>query len=156
VIGLAFAAAFSHRPLLLTGTAAIIVIAFVVRSLPYAVRSGVAALGQLHGSLDEASTCMGASDAQTFRRVLLPLMRPAIAAGMIFTFTRSVTTLSAVIFVVSPHWSLVTPAILSQMDRGDVGEAAALSVILVLLVLAAIHGTPLLFGRDWRERQRGA
>jgi iron(III) transport system permease protein len=156
VIGLGFAAAFSHRPVLLTGTAAIIVIAFVVRSLPYTVRSGVAALGQLHRSLDEASVCMGATAVQTLRRVLLPLVRPAIAAGMIFTFTRSVTTLSAVIFVVSPHWSLVTPAILSQMDRGDVGEAAALSVILVALVLAVIHGTPLLFGRDWRERARQA
>lgn len=156
VVGLGLALAFSQRPLLLTGTAAIIVIAFVVRSLPYTVRSGVAAFGQLHRSLDEASVCMGATQAQTLRRVLLPLVRPAIVAGMIFTFTRSVTTLSAVIFVVSPHWSLVTPAILSQMDRGDVGEAAALSMILVVLVLAAIHGTPRLFGRDWRERQRGA
>lgn len=154
VIGLGFALAFSHRPLLLTGTAAIIVIAFTVRSLPYTVRSGVVALGQLHRSLDEASMCMGATQGQTLARVLLPLLRPAIVAGMIFTFTRSVTTLSAVIFVVSPHWSLVTPAILSQMDRGDVGEAAALSVILVVLVLAVIHGVPRLFGRDWRDRPR--
>ena len=81
---------------------------------------------------------------------------PARWCRVIFSpcFTRSVTTLSAVIFVVSPHWSLVTPAILSQMDRGDVGEAAALSVILVVLVLAVIHGVPRLFGRDWRDRPR--
>jgi iron(III) transport system permease protein len=110
----------------------------------------VAAFDQLHRSLDEASTNMGATAGQTLWRVLLPLVRPAVLAGMIFTFTRSVTTLSAVIFVVSPHWSLVTPAILSQMDRGDVGEAAALSVILVILVLIVIHGVPRLFGRDWR------
>jgi iron(III) transport system permease protein len=151
VIGLAFALAFSHRPLLLTGTAAIIVIAFTVRSLPYGIRSGVAALNQLHRSLDEASTTMGASRGQTLWRVLVPLVRPALVAGMIFSFTRSVTTLSAVIFVVSPHWSLVTPTILSQMDRGDVGEAAALSVIVVLMVLVVIYGVPRLFGRDWRE-----
>jgi iron(III) transport system permease protein len=74
-----------------------------------------------------------------------------LVAGMIFSFTRSVTTLSAVIFVVSPHWSLVTPMILSQMDRGDVGEAAALSVLVVLVVLLVIHGVPRLFGRDWRK-----
>ena len=152
VIGLAFALAFNHRPLLLTGTAVIIVIAFTVRSLPYTIRSGVVAMDQLHRSLDEASMSMGATSGQTLWRVLLPLVRPAIVAGMIFTFTRSVTTLSAVIFVVSPHWSLVTPAILSQMDRGDVGEAAALSVILVLLVLIVIHGVPRLFGRDWRAQ----
>jgi iron(III) transport system permease protein len=94
---------------------------------------------------------MGASRGQTLWRVLVPLVRPAVVAGMIFSFTRSVTTLSAVIFVVSPHWSLVTPTILSQMDRGDVGEAAALSVIVVLMVLLVIHGVPRLFGRDWRE-----
>ena len=156
VIGLGFALAFNHRPLLLTGTAIIIVIAFTVRSLPYTVRSGVVAMGQIHRSLDEASTCMGATREQTLRRVLLPLIRPALVAGMIFTFTRSVTTLSAVIFVVSPHWSLVTPAILSQMDRGDVGEAAALSIILVVLVLTVIHGVPRLFGKDWREQMRDA
>jgi iron(III) transport system permease protein len=153
VIGLAFALAFNHRPLLLTGTALIIIVAFTVRSLPYSMRSGVVMLNQLHRSLDEASTSMGATSGQTLMRVLLPLLRPALLAGMIFTFTRSVTTLSAVIFVVSPHWSLVTPTILSQMDRGDVGEAAALSVILVVLVLAVIHGVPRLLGTDWRAQQ---
>ena len=153
VIGLAFALAFNHRPLLLTGTALIIIVAFTVRSLPYSMRSGVVTLNQLHRSLDEASTSMGATSGQTLMRVLLPLLRPALLAGMIFTFTRSVTTLSAVIFVVSPHWSLVTPTILSQMDRGDVGEAAALSVILVVLVLTVIHGVPRLLGSDWRAQQ---
>jgi len=152
VIGLGFALAFNHRPLLLTGTAFIIVAAFAARALPYSVRSGVASLQQLHRSLDEASTNLGATHEQTLWRVLLPLLRPAVVAGMIFTFTRSVTTLSAVIFVVSPHWSLVTPTILSQMDRGDLGEAAALSVIVVALVLIVIHGVPRLFARDWRER----
>lgn len=154
VVGLALAIAFSRRPLLLTGTASIIIVAFAVRSLPYAIRSAVAALRQLDVSLDEASTTMGATSGQTLRRVILPLVRPAILAGMIFTFTRSVTTMSAVIFVVSPHWALVTPTILSQMDRGDVGEAAALSVLLIVLVLLVIHGLPRLLGRDWREGAR--
>jgi iron(III) transport system permease protein len=151
VIGLAFGLAFNSPPLLLTGTAAIIVAAFVVRSLPYGIRSGVAALNQINRTLDEASTTMGATSGQTLWRVLLPIIQPALLAGMIFSFTRSVTTLSAVIFVVSPHWSLVTPTILSQMDRGDVGEAAALSVIVVVMVLAVIHGVPRLLGGDWRE-----
>ena len=153
VIGLGFALAFNQQPLILTGTALIIVVAFSVRSLPYGIRSAVAALDQVHKSLDEASINMGATSGQTLWRVLLPLVRPAILAGMVFSFTRSVTTLSAVIFVVSPHWSLVTPLILSQMDRGDVGEAAALSIILVVIVLAVIHGVPRLIGRDWRDRQ---
>ncbi len=151
VIGLAFGLAFNGPPLMLTGTALIIIVAFAVRTLPYGIRSGVAALDQINRSLDEASTTMGATSGQTLWRILLPLVRPALLAGMIFSFTRSVTTLSAVIFVVSPHWSLVTPTILSQMDRGDVGEAAALSVIVVLMVLLVIHGVPRLLGRDWRE-----
>ena len=156
VLGLGFALAFNQRPLLLTGTALIVVIALTARSLPYTVQSGIVAMRQLHRSLDEASSCMGATRQQTLWRILLPLVRPAIIGGMIFTFTRSVTTLSAVIFVVSPHWSLVTPAILSQMDRGDVGEAAALSTIVVVLVLAVIHGVPRLLGSDWREKAQGA
>ena len=151
VIGLAFALTFNNPPIALTGTAIIIIIAFTVRSLPYGIRSGVAAFGQLHRSLDEASTTMGATSGQTLWRVLVPLVRPALLAGMGFAFTRSVTTLSAVIFVVSPHWSLVTPTILSQMDRGDLGEAAALSVIVVVMVLFVIHAVPRFFGRDWRE-----
>jgi iron(III) transport system permease protein len=154
VIGLAFGLAFNEPPLILTGTALIIVAAFVVRSLPYGIRSGVAALDQVNRSLDEASTTMGATSGQTLWRILVPIVQPALLAGMIFAFTRSVTTLSAVIFVVSPHWSLVTPTILSQMDRGDVGEAAALSVIVVLMVLAVIHGVPRLLGGDWREAAR--
>ena len=155
VVGLAFAIAFNRRPFLLTGTAAIIIAAFAVRTVPYGIRSGVAALRQLDLSMDEASTSMGATAAQTLLRVILPLVRPAVLAGMIFTFTRSVTSLSAVIFVVSPHWSLVTPTILSQMDRGDVGEAAALSVLLILVVLLVIHGVPRLLGRDWRDGATG-
>ncbi len=151
VVGLAFAIAFNRAPLLLAGTAAIIIAAFAVRTVPYGIRSGVAALAQLDRSLDEASTTMGATAFQTLWRVILPLVRPAVLAGMIFTFTRSVTSLSAVIFVVSPHWRLVTPTILSQMDRGDVGEAAALSVLLILVVLLVIHGIPRLLGRDWRD-----
>lgn len=155
VIGLGFALAFNRRPLLLTGTAAIIVAALAVRTVPYAIRSAVASLQQLDRSLDEASTTMGATSFQTLRRVILPLVRPAVLAGMIFTFTRSVTSLSAVIFVVSPHWTLVTPTILSQMDRGDVGEAAALSVLLIVLVLLVVHGVPRLLGRDWRRQLVG-
>jgi len=151
VIGLGFALAFNRRPLLLTGTAAIIIAVFAVRTVPYAIRSAVASLHQLDRSLDEASTTMGATSFQTLRRVTLPLVRSAVVAGMIFTFTRSVTSLSAVIFVVSPHWSLVTPTILSQMDRGDVGEAAALSVLLIGLVLVMVHGAPRLLGADWRR-----
>jgi iron(III) transport system permease protein len=153
VIGLGFALAFNRAPLLLTGTALIIIVAFTVRSLPYTIRSASTALRQVSASLDEASTTMGATDGYTLRRVLLPLCRPAIIAGMIFTFTRSVTTLSAVIFVVSPHWSLVTPMLLSQMDRGDLGEASALSVVLVVLVLAVVHGAPRLVGKDWRDAE---
>ncbi len=151
VVGLAYGLAFNTPPLLLTGTASIILAVFVVRSLPYGIRSGVAALNQINRTLDEASTTMGAHAGQTLRLILLPMVRPALLAGFIFSFTRSVTTLSAVIFVVSPHWSLITPTVLSQMDRGDVGEAATLSMLVVIMVLIVIHGVPRLFGRDWRD-----
>ncbi len=110
------------------------------------------------GLLRSALAMLGRLPARGFARALQEYDDLVGEAGMVAgadllvrSFTRSVTTLSAVIFVVSPHWSLVTPTILSQMDRGDVGQAAALSVIVVIMVLFVIHVVPRFFGRDWRE-----
>lgn len=136
VIGIGFAIAFNQPPFLLSGTAAIIILIFAVRTMPYGLRSAVAAVGQIDRAIDEASFVAGASRAQTFRRVVLPLVRRAFVAGLIYNFTRNITSLSAVIFVVSPRWNLVTAAMLAEVDAGRVSGAAAFGVFLVVLVLA--------------------
>jgi iron(III) transport system permease protein len=129
---------FIGKPLALVGTAYIIIAAYAVRSLPASVRAGVAALQQIDPSIEEASNNLGADAQYTFRRVTLPLIMPALLAGLIFAFTRHMTSLSAIIFLVSPQWRIVTASILSEWEQGGVGVAAAYSVTIIVLVLIAI------------------
>ena len=129
---------FMGKPLALVGTAYIILAAYAVRSLPASVRAGVAALQQIDPSIEEASNILGADAQYTFRKVTLPLILPALLAGLIFSFTRHMTSLSAIIFLVSPQWRIVTASILSEWEQGGVGVAAAYSVTIIVLVLIAI------------------
>jgi iron(III) transport system permease protein len=140
VIGLMVPAAltFSGQPLALVGTPFIILAAFAVRSLPASVRAGVAALQQIDPSMEEASLILGADSQYTFRKVTLPLIMPAFLAGLIFSFTRHMTSLSAIIFLVSARWRIVTASILSEWEQGGVSIAAAYSTVIIVFVLLAI------------------
>jgi iron(III) transport system permease protein len=129
---------FTGKPLALVGTPFIILAAFAVRSLPASVRAGVAALQQIDPSLDEASTILGADAQYTFRKVTLPLILPALLAGLIFSFTRHMTSLSAIIFLVSARWRIVTASILSEWEQGGVSVAAAYSTVIIIFVMIAI------------------
>lgn len=122
----------------LHGTAAIVVLAFTVRCLPGVVRVAVGALNQLSDNIEEASVSLGATPVQTFRRVVLPLIRPAVFASLIWSFARSMTTLSPIVFLTSPKWRIMTAQILNEADQGRFGAAAAYSLVLVVVVLTAI------------------
>jgi len=138
LLGLIATLCFMGKPLALVGTAYIILAAYAVRSLPASVRAGVAALQQIDPSIEEASSNLGADALFTFRRVTIPLILPALLAGLIFSFTRHMTSLSAIIFLVSPQWRIVTASILSEWEQGGVGVAAAYSTTIIVLVLIAI------------------
>ncbi len=138
LVGLIATMCFMGKPLALTGTAFIILAAYAVRSLPASVRAGVAALQQIDPSIEEASSNLGADAQLTFRRVTIPLILPALLAGLIFSFTRHMTSLSAIIFLVSPRWRIVTASILSEWEQGGVGVAAAYSTTIIVFVLIAI------------------
>jgi iron(III) transport system permease protein len=144
---------FMGKPLALTGTAYIIVAAFAVRSLPASVRAGVAALQQIDPSIEEASSNLGADAQLTFRRVTIPLILPALLAGLIFSFTRHMTSLSAIIFLVSPRWRIVTASILSEWEQGGVGVAAAYSTTIIVLVLIAIGVLYLVVNKLFKGRE---
>jgi iron(III) transport system permease protein len=122
----------------MVGGAFIILFAYAVRSLPASVRSGVASLQQIDPAIDEASNSLGADAQYTFRKVTLPLVMPAMIAGLIFAFTRHMTSLSAIIFLVSPRWRIVTASILSEWEQGGVSLAAAYATVIIALVLVAI------------------
>ena len=154
LIGLAAPCAlfFTGVPFAMVGGAYIIMAAFIVRSLPASVRSGVASLQQIDPSIEEASNILGADAQVTFRKVTLPLILPALLAGLIFSFTRSMTSLSAIIFLVSAKWRIVTASILSEWEQGGVSIAAAYSTVIILLVLLAIFVLNLIVNRLFKGR----
>ncbi len=143
---------FTGMPLALVGSPYIILAAFAVRSLPASVRAGVAALQQIDPSIEEASNILGADAQYTFRKVTLPLILPALLAGLIFSFTRHMTSLSAIIFLVTARWRIVTASILSEWEQGGVSIAAAYSTTIILFVLIAIGLLYLITGRILRGR----
>ncbi|NMA61602.1 MAG: iron ABC transporter permease [Firmicutes bacterium] len=152
VVGIGYILAFNEPPLLLSGTAAIIVLTFVFREVPVGIESGVASLIQIDKSIEEASTNLGASTGYTFSHITLPLIKPAFLAGLFFAFTRSMTAVSAIIFLVSARWHHLTVLILSQTEIMRLGAASVLSLILIIIVLIAFAIMRLVVG-DTANRQ---
>jgi iron(III) transport system permease protein len=150
VVGLAFALIFVGEPLALVGTPYIVIMAYAVRSLPASVRAGMAALQQIDPAIEEASINLGADAQTTFRKVTVPLIRPALLAGLVFAFARHMTSLSAIIFLTTPKWPILTVWILSEVEQGGLSTAAAYSVILITIVLGAIMLMYALIGRQAR------
>ena len=138
VVGIGYILAFNQSPFMLRGTAAIIVLLFIFRNMPVGIRAAAASLDQIDPSLEEASTNLGAGSLTTLRRVLLPLIAPAFFAGLAYSFVRCMTAISAVIFVVSGRWNLITVAILGFVENSDFSQAAALSMILIAFVMTAL------------------
>jgi iron(III) transport system permease protein len=143
---------FINVPFAMVGGAYIIMAAFIVRSLPASVRSGVASLQQIDPSIEEASNILGADAQYTFRKVTLPLILPALFAGLIFSFTRHMTSLSAIIFLVSAKWRIVTASILSEWEQGGVSIAAAYSTVIIIFVMIAIVVLNLLVNKLFKGR----
>jgi iron(III) transport system permease protein len=147
VIGIGYIMAFNQSPFLLTGTATILVISFIFRNMPVGIRSGIAALAQIDRALEEASVTLRASFAITLRRIVLPLIRPAIISALVFSFVRSVTAISAVVFLVSAKWQLSTKVILDQAENGRYGLATAYSTVLIVIMAVAIAFMYLVVGK---------
>ena len=137
VLGVSYILAFNVPPFELTGTGLIIVLCFVFRNLPVGVRAGTASFKQLDKSLDEASTMLRAGTATTLRRVVLPLLKPALVAALVYSFVRSMTTVSAVIFLVTAENELATTYIIGRVGNGDYGVALAYCTVLIVLMSAA-------------------
>jgi len=138
VIGIGYILAFNQRPLLLTGTMFILVACFVFRYVPVGIQAGIAVLRQIDPAIEEAAQNLGASSALTFRRVTLPLMRPAFFSALVFAFVRAMTAVSAAVFLVSADWNLMTVQILSEIGSGRYNAAAAYSLVLLTIVVAAV------------------
>ncbi len=138
IVGIAYLVAFNDPPLALTGTAFILVVCYVFRYSLAGTRATTAVLAQIDPTIEEASASLGARRDVTFRRVVLPLVRPALLAGMTVLFIRAMTAISATIFLVSLDWSLVTVRILEGITNLELGQASAFSVLVILLVYLAV------------------
>ena len=137
VLGISYIMAFNVPPFELTGTALIIVLCFMFRNLPVGVRAGTAAFKQLDKSLDEASVMLRAGSVQTLRYVVLPLLKPALVAALVYSFVRAITTVSAVIFLVTAENELATTYIIGRVGNGDYGVALAYCTVLIVLMSMA-------------------
>lgn len=153
VVGVSYILAFNVPPLELTGTGIILIISFVFRNMPVGVRAGIASMSQLDKSLDEASLTLGASTWRTFVKIILPLMRPAILAALVFSFVRAMTAISAVIFLVSAEYNMATSYIIGRVENNDYGLAIAYSTTLIFVMLAAILLFQLLVGKSQTSRR---
>jgi iron(III) transport system permease protein len=151
VLGVSYILAFNVPPFELTGTALIIVLCFVFRNLPIGVRAGTAAFQQIDKSLDEASLMLRASTVRTLRHVVLPLLKPALVAALVYSFVRAITTVSAVIFLVTAENELATTYIIGRVGNGDYGVALAYCTVLIVMMSVATAGIQLLVG----ERRLG-
>ncbi|ROZ64109.1 iron ABC transporter permease [Ramlibacter sp. WS9] len=156
VLGVSYVLAFNVPPLELTGTSAIIVLCFMFRNLPVGVRAGTAAFKQLDRSLDEASLMLRASSSRTLRHIVLPLLKPAFIAALIYSFVRGMTTVSAVIFLVTAENELATTYIIGRVGQSDYGVALAYCTVLIALMSAAIALIQFVVGERRLGRRKAA
>ena len=136
VLGIAYILAFNTGFLVLTGTAAILVIVF--GNMPVAIESGTTTLLQIDNSIEEASTILGAGSGYSFRRISLPMLRNAFFSGLVYSFVKAITAVSAIIFLVSPRWDLVTSKIYTLFDQAKYSQAAAFVTMMVVILLVFI------------------
>ena len=147
VVGISYILAFNAPPIELAYTGLILVACFVFRDMTTSLRAGLAALSQIDPSLDDASATMRAGSFETLRRVVLPLMRPAIIAALIVSFISAMTSISAVIFLTSPRFDMATVNIVGRAEVGEYGYATAYASVLIVLMVLAVLLVRALVGR---------
>lgn len=138
VVGIALIMAFNQKPLILTGTMIIMVIALVIRRLPYTIRSSVATLQQIPITVEEAAISLGASKVKTFFLVTVPMMANGIISGAILSWVTIITELSTAICLYTVRTQTLTLAIYVYVSRGNDGIAAALATILSLTTVVSL------------------
>lgn len=122
----------------LYGSAAILIIVFVVRSLPTGTRSGISALRQIDKSIEESAYDMGANSFHVFMTATLPLIKDSFLSGLVTAFVRSITAISAIILLVTPQFLLITVQINEFAEKGAYGIACAFATILILITYGAV------------------
>jgi iron(III) transport system permease protein len=138
VVGIALVVAFNHQPLVLTGTMAIMIIALVIRRIPYTIRSSVATLQQIPITIEEAAISLGASKMESFFKITVPMMHNGIMSGAILSWVTIITELSTAIILYNRNTITLTLAIYTQVSRGSNGPASAIATVLNLITVVSL------------------
>ncbi|MDR1316704.1 MAG: iron ABC transporter permease [Spirochaetales bacterium] len=137
LLGISYVLAFNKPPLLLIGTAAIIIINYIIRELPVGLETGAASLRQIDPAIEEAAQDLGANTSKVFTSVVLPLIRPAFLTSMSYTFVRAMTAVSAIAFLISARWYHMTMQIYNFSENIRFGLASVLATVLIIIVMGA-------------------
>ena len=138
VLGIGLIVAFNKPPIVLVGTAAIMIISYIVRKLPYTVRSGSAFLYQMDPSVEEASINLGVSPMKTFFTVTARMMMPGVMSGAVLSWITCINELSSSIMLYSGKTSTIAVAIYQEVTRMSDGTAGALATILTLTTVISL------------------
>ena len=147
VVGVSYVVAFNVPPVDITGTLAILVIAFVFRNMSVGMRAGLAALAQIDRSMEEASQSMGAGGFTTLRRIVVPLIRPAIFTSLVYAFVTAMTAVSAVIFLVTARYNMATAYIMGRVENGEYALAIAYSAVLMIVMALCVVAIQFIVGK---------
>jgi len=138
VLGISMLVAFNKPPLMLSGTAAIMIIAYVVRKMPYTIRSSSALLYQIEPSIEEASINLGVSPMRTFFKITARMMAPGVLSGAILSWITTINELSSSVMLYSGKTATISVAIYTEVVRSSFGTAAALASILTVATILSL------------------
>lgn len=138
VLGISFLYAFNHKPLLLSGTAIIIIISLCIRRMPYTIRSSTAIIGQISESIEEAAISLGSTEVKSFLKVTVPMMMSGVLSGAIMSWITLISELSSSIILYTSRTQTLTVAIYAEVIRSNFGNAAAYSTILTVTSILSL------------------
>ncbi len=138
IMGIMLLLTFNSKPLALSGTAAIMIIAFVIRRMPYTIRSSSAILRQMSPSVEEASVSLGYTPMKTFWKVTCPLMMSGVFSGLILSWITTIQELSSSVILYTGRTATMSVSVYTEVSRNNYGVASALASILTLTVVASL------------------
>lgn len=138
VLGISFLYAFNRSPLLLSGTAIIIIISLCIRRMPYTIRSSTAIIGQISPSIEEAAISLGATEKKSFIKVTVPMMMVGVLSGAIMSWITLISELSSSIILYTSRTQTLTVAIYTEVIRSNFGNAAAYSTVLTITSIISL------------------
>lgn len=149
--GVALLTVYNSGPVVLSGTAFILIIAYIVRRLTYSYRAAVAAVSRVDPALEEASAICGATQGATLRRITLPLVAPGLLAAGIIVFSTLITEMSSTVILYSAHWKTISIAIYERLEAHEINSAAAISTIALALALLLVFTASKIVGRSMAD-----